>query len=102
MWYEPYAYHNGVNHKVFFEQSEKEKILFENWDFKISWVRHNVIPLNFTYVWKPKMSNAEFTIYYKDHEFKNNQESCEYFEIGRSNSMTKLKNIAKYYFPTYL
>lgn len=103
LWYEPFAYHNGVNHKVFFEQSEKEKILFENYDFKISLVRHNVIPLNyrFSYVWKPQMTNAEFTLYYKDHDFQNHQDSCEYFEIGRSNSIAKLKNIAKRYFPLY-
>lgn len=67
MWYEPFHY--GLGHKLspdeLYEQSEKEKVLYEDWDVKITMLRRNVIPFFHSYQYCHKVSQHEYVFYIK-------------------------------------
>lgn len=64
-WYTPYHYglNNGMTPERLYEESEKEKILYEDFDIKVSLIRRNVIPFFKSFQYCHKMSKQEYVIY---------------------------------------
>jgi hypothetical protein len=65
MWYSPFHYNNGMSVEELYDRSEKEKILYEDSDIRISWVRRNVIPFFKSVQYCHKMSQPEYIMYIK-------------------------------------
>lgn len=63
MWYSPYHYNNGMTVEELYDRSEKEKVLFESYEIKVSWVRRNVIPFFKSVQYCHKMSEPEYIMY---------------------------------------
>lgn len=68
MWYTPHAYITHCSDKrmtldEFYKKAEKEKVLFFNFDVKISMLRRNAIPNQHSCQWCHKMSKPEYVMY---------------------------------------
>lgn len=68
MWYTPHTHFTHWSGKQltldeFYKKAEKEKVLFFNFDVKISMVRRNAIPNKHSYQWCHKMSKPEYVMY---------------------------------------
>ena len=65
MWYSPFHYNNEMSIGELYDKSEKEKVLYECCDVKVSWVRRNVIPFFNSVQYCHKMSEPEYIMYIK-------------------------------------
>lgn len=68
MWFTPYTHFTQWNGKQltleeFYKKAEKEKVLFFNFEVKISMVRRNAIPNKHSCQWCHKMSKPEYVMY---------------------------------------
>lgn len=65
MWYTPYCYNDGskMGLNELFEKSETEKILYKDFDVKISMIRRNSIPWFHSVQWTHKMADAEYVMF---------------------------------------
>ena len=68
MWYTPYTHFTRWSGEQltldeFYKKAEKEKVLFFNFEVKISMVRRNAIPSKHSCQWCHKMSNPEYVMY---------------------------------------
>ena len=63
MWYTPR--HENIDVLEWFDRAEKEKILFQDTDIKISQIRRNVIPNAHSCQWHHKMSKPEYALFYR-------------------------------------
>jgi hypothetical protein len=71
MWYTPHTHFTRWSDKQltldeFYKKAEKEKVLFFNFEVKISMVRRNAIPNKHSCQWKHKMSEPEYVMYLRD------------------------------------
>lgn len=64
-WYKPYCYMWKLSHEELYEQSEKEKLLYEDDEVKVSIIRRNVIPFFKSSQYCAKMSEPEYVFYVK-------------------------------------
>ena len=66
LWYTPYCYMNtGMDVDELYRKSETEKVLYEDFDVKISMVRRNVIPFFKSVQYCHKISKHEYVFYLK-------------------------------------
>lgn len=68
MWYTPHTHFTRWSDKQltldeFYKKAEKEKVLFFNFEVKISMVRRNAIPNKHSCQWCHKMSKPEYVMY---------------------------------------
>jgi hypothetical protein len=68
MWYTPHTHFTRWSGKQltldeFYKKAEKEKVLFFNFEVKISMIRRNAIPNKHSCQWCHKMSNPEYVMY---------------------------------------
>lgn len=68
MWYTPHTHFTRWNDKQltldeFYKKAEKEKVLFFDFEVKISMVRRNAIPNKHSCQWCHKMSKPEYVMY---------------------------------------
>ena len=68
MWYTPHTFFTPWSGKQltldeFYKKAEKEKVLFFNFEVKISMVRRNAIPNKHSCQWCHKMSKPEYVMY---------------------------------------
>lgn len=73
MWYTPHTHFTRWSGKQltldeFYKKAEKEKVLFFNFEVKISMVRRNAIPNKYSCQWCHKMSNPEYVMYLRIHK----------------------------------
>ena len=71
MWYTPYTHFTRWSGKQltldeFYKKAEKEKVLFFDFEVKISMVRRNAIPNKHSCQWCHKMSKPEYVMYLRD------------------------------------
>lgn len=65
LWYAPYHYMTNIGVDELYKKSETEKVLYEDFDVKISMVRRNIIP-NFKSVqYCHKIARHEYVMYLK-------------------------------------
>ena len=62
-WYSPYHYMTNISVDELYEKSETEKILYTDFDVKVSIIRRNVIPNFKSYQWCHKLSEPEYVFY---------------------------------------
>lgn len=66
-WFTPYTHltrwNKSLTAEEVFEKAEKEKVLYEDFDVKISMVRRNLIPCMHTCQWSHKISKHEYVMY---------------------------------------
>lgn len=76
LWYTPHCYMKmGMNVNELYKKSETEKILYEDFDIKISMVRRNVIPFFRSTHYGHRFSKHEYVLYLKLR--KNNNKAVE-------------------------
>lgn len=68
LWYTPYNYMaTSTDIEELYNKSETEKVLYEDFDVKISMVRRNVIPFFKSCQYSHKISKHEYVLYLKRH-----------------------------------
>lgn len=90
LWYTPFSHMNGKPLDEFYEQAEKEKVLYQNWDVKISLIRRNAIPNRHSTQWHHKMSKPEYAMYLKVNK--------AWYEVLHAETLSHLERKAKYIF----
>lgn len=70
MWFTPHTHFTQWSGKQltldeFYKKAEKEKVLFFNFEVKISIVRRNAIPNKYSCQWCHKMSKPEYAMYFR-------------------------------------
>ena len=101
-WYTPYCYMFKLSCDDLYEQSEKEKILYEDTEVKVSIIRRNSIPFFNSVQYCSQMSEPEYVFYIKRRRDDNkiNQKIEQVNErlkelVGKENSAEKEKLIKK-------
>jgi hypothetical protein len=68
MWYTPYCYmKTGMDVNELYNNAETEKVLYEDFDIKISMVRRNVIPFFHSVQYTHRITKHEYVLYLKRH-----------------------------------
>lgn len=105
LWYEPYNYRkNGESSlKDLSEKAEREKILYEDNNVKITMLRRNIIPYFHSCQWCHKVSNHEYVFYIKfygkPYQDKNGKyhRDMKLYESGHADSLKHLEIQMKKY-----
>lgn len=99
LWYEPdnYGKTGDLALKELSEQAEREKVLYEDCDVKITMLRRNIIPCFHSCQWCHKVSDHEYVFYIKHYGKPYRAEDGKYhrdmelYESGHADSLKHLE-----------